>query len=36
MFNWLAPIATLLLGALPLAQSEPALREYFEGRTVMC
>lgn len=36
MFNWLAPIATLLVGALPLAaQSEPALREYFEGKTVM-
>ena len=36
MLKWLAPIATLLLGALPLAaQSEPALREYFEGKTVM-
>lgn len=35
MLNWLVPAVALLVGALPLAaQSEPALREYFEGRTV--
>lgn len=35
MVNRIAPLAALLLGALPLAaQSEPALREYFEGKTV--
>jgi hypothetical protein len=35
MLNWLAPVVALALGALPLAaQSEPALREYFEGKTV--
>jgi len=35
MLNWLAPAVALLVGALPLAaQSEPALREYFEGKTV--
>lgn len=35
MLNWLAPVIALWIGALPLAaQSEPALREYFEGRTV--
>ena len=35
MLSWLAPIAAFMLGALPLAaQSEPALREYFEGKTV--
>jgi len=35
MLNWLAPVIALLVGALPLAaQSEAALREYFEGRTV--
>ena len=35
MLNWLVPAAALLVGALPLAaQSEPALKEYFEGRTV--
>ena len=35
MVKWLSPIATVLLWALPLfAQSEPVLREYFEGKTV--
>jgi hypothetical protein len=35
MLNRLASLATLVLGASPLvAQSEPALREYFEGKTV--
>ena len=35
MLNRLAPVLALLVGALPLAaQSEPALKEYFEGRTV--
>ena len=35
MLNWLAPAVALLMGALPLAaQSEPVLREYFEGKTV--
>ena len=35
MLNWLAPVTALVVGALPLAaQSEAALREYFEGRTV--
>jgi len=35
MLSWLAPAVALLVGALPLAaQSEPALREYFEGKTV--
>jgi hypothetical protein len=35
MLNRLAPAFALLVGALPLAaQSEPALREYFEGKTV--
>ena len=35
MLNWLAPVVALAVGALPLAaQSEPALRDYFEGRTV--
>lgn len=35
MLNWLPPAVALLVGALPLAaQSEPALREYFEGKTV--
>jgi hypothetical protein len=35
MLNWLAPVIAVGLGALPLAaQSEPALREYFEGKTV--
>jgi hypothetical protein len=35
MLNWLAFVVALLVGALPLAaQSEPALREFFEGRTV--
>lgn len=35
MLNWLTPVVAILVGALPLAaQSEPALREYFEGRTV--
>jgi hypothetical protein len=35
MLNRLAPIVALILGPLPLAaQSEPALREYFEGKTV--
>ena len=35
MLNWLAPVIALMVAALPLAaQSEPALREYFEGKTV--
>lgn len=35
MLNRLAPAVALLLGIHPLAaQSEPALREYFEGKTV--
>ncbi len=35
MLNRLTPIVALLLGIHPLAaQSEPALREYFEGKTV--
>jgi hypothetical protein len=35
MLTRLAPLLALLAGALPLAaQSEPALREYFEGKTV--
>ena len=35
MLNWLLPLVVLVVGALPLAaQSEPALREYFEGKTV--
>jgi hypothetical protein len=35
MLHWLAPVVAALVGALPLAaQSEPALREYFEGKTV--
>jgi len=35
MLKSLAPVVALLVGSLPLAaQSEPALREYFEGKTV--
>lgn len=35
MLNRLAPVLALMVGTLPLAaQSEPALREYFEGKTV--
>ena len=35
MLTRLAPLLALLAGAFPLAaQSEPALREYFEGKTV--
>jgi hypothetical protein len=35
MLNRLAPVVALMVGVLPLAaQSEPALREYFEGKTV--
>jgi hypothetical protein len=35
MLNRLAPLFVLIVAAPPLtAQSEPALREYFEGRTV--
>ncbi|MEO8089748.1 MAG: hypothetical protein ABI703_05590 [Gemmatimonadales bacterium] len=35
MLKGLVPAVAILTGALPLAaQSEPALREYFEGRTV--
>ncbi len=35
MLNRLAPVLALMVGTLPLAaQSEPVLREYFEGKTV--
>jgi len=35
MLKWFAPGFALLAGVLPLAaQSEPVLREYFEGKTV--
>jgi hypothetical protein len=35
MLSWLAPVVALMITALPLAaQSEAALREYFEGKTV--
>jgi len=35
MLKWLAPVIALTIGALPVAaQSEAALREYFEGGTV--
>ena len=35
VLKWFAPALTLLVGVIPLAaQSEPALREYFEGKTV--
>jgi len=35
MLNWLAPAIALMLGTIPLAaQSEAALREYFEGKPV--
>jgi hypothetical protein len=35
MLNRLAPVVALMVGVLPLAaQSEPALREYFEGKTI--
>ena len=35
MLKWLAPVIALMVGVLPLAaQSEAALREHFEGKTV--